>query len=333
MLTSLLLSFVSLLLLASPSTATNPITQSNVQPPSTAAINNLKQIDHFIVIMLENESFDQLFPDIPSTESLVDWMAGKSGMGIPYFEQVDYNGSVFQNLTVPYCSGVPCGNFPIDGVIPNSPYLASVYWPENATSSFDATHRYYQEQFEINGGAMNRYALWAGSSAANSNGVIVPTPSAWAMQHWDVSHQYMGELAQNYTVYDRFFHSYFGGSTPGAVSVFAGDLPHYNGSSTGCPASYVAHINAGTPDPAQFKADGTLDANCRMINDIYAPGFASATAAIFLPTDETSMADLFDDAGVSWAWYAQNWDLAYAQRPNGYSGSHFAYHQYELITQ
>ena len=123
--------------------------------------------------------------------------------------------------------------------------------------------------------------------------------------------------------------TYFGGSTPGAVSVFAGDLPHYNGSSTGCPASYQAIINTnGAPDPAQFKHDGTLDSNCRMINDIYAPGFASATAATFEPTDELSMADLFDEAGVEWAWFAQNWDQAYEQRPNGYPGAHFAYHHH-----
>ena len=55
------------------------------------------------------------------------------------------------------------------------------------------------------------------------------------MQYWNVSHQYFGGLAQNFTVFDRFFHSYFGGSTPGAISVFAGDLPAYNGSTTGCP--------------------------------------------------------------------------------------------------
>ena len=86
MLASLLLAFVSLLLLASPTTAaTVPQTASNVQAPSQTAINRLNTIDHFIVIMLENESFDQLFPDIPGTENLVDWQAGRSKMGIPYY--------------------------------------------------------------------------------------------------------------------------------------------------------------------------------------------------------------------------------------------------------
>ena len=328
MLTSLLLSFISFVLLATPSIAVNPTTQPNVQPPTSEAIERLQSIDHFIVLMLENESFDQLFPDIPGTENLLDWQAGKSKMGIPYFAQADYNGNELATLPVPICNGVPCGNFPADGTIPNMPYLASIYWPENATSSFDSTHRYYQEQFQINGGAMDRYAAWGGSSALNAAGVIQPNASAWTMQYWDVSHQYMGALAQNFTVFDRFFHSYFGGSTPGAVSVFAGDLPMYNGSSTGCPAAYQAIINTGTPDHTQFQRDGTLDANCRMINDIFAPGFASATANVFVPTTQTSMGDLLDEAGVSWAWYAQNWDLAYAQRPNGYPGAHFAYHHH-----
>ena len=325
MLTSLLLSFVSFLLLSSSSAvlAANPITQSNVQPPSSLAVERLQSIDHFIVLMFENESFDQLFPDIPGTESLVDWMAGKSKMGIPYFEQVDVNGNVLGSLPPPLCSGLPCSQFP--AAMNNTPFLASTYWAESTTSSFDVTHRYYQEQFQINGGAMDKYVTWGGGTAKNSNGVLVPsTPTAWAMQYWDVSHQYMGALAQNFTVFDRFFHSYFGGSTPGAVSVFAGDLPMYNGSSTGCPISEQAQINAGTPDPTQFKLDGVLDANCRMINDIFVEGFGSGS--VFVPTTQASMGDLLDQQGISWTWFAQSWNEAYAQRPAGFSP--FAYHHH-----
>ena len=169
------------------------------QPDSLPTLTGLP-CDAFVQ-QLENESFDQLFPDIPGTENLVDWMAGKSRMGIPYFEQEDHTGTVMTSLPPPMCSGVPCGAFPAS--VPNKPYLASLYWPENATSSFDSTHRYYQEQFQINGGAMNRYAAWGGSTTANADGVLIPAATAWTLQYWDVSHQYLGALAQNYTVYDR----------------------------------------------------------------------------------------------------------------------------------
>ena len=50
--------------------ASFPRTATNVQPLSALAVSRLNSIQNFIVIMLENESFDQLFPNIPNTESL-----------------------------------------------------------------------------------------------------------------------------------------------------------------------------------------------------------------------------------------------------------------------
>ena len=79
-------------------------------------------------------------------------MLGRSKSGIPYFEQVDVNNVQLASLPTPQCGTMPCGNFP--STLNNAPYLATQYWSENATSSFDVTHRYYQEQWQINGGAM-----------------------------------------------------------------------------------------------------------------------------------------------------------------------------------
>ena len=237
---------------------------------------------------------------------------------------MDINGNVLSSLPSPAC-GTACGSFPAAG-LPNAPYLASLYWNESTTSAFDVTHRYYQEQWQINSGAMNKYVTWG--AQATVNGTVQPTGTGWAMQYWDVSHQYMGALAQNFTVFDRFFHSYYGGSTPGAISVFAGDLPYYNGSATGCPLSSQAQFGGsiyGTPNPLTMTLDGALDVNCRMINDVCVPGFG--TCSSFLPTfNQTTIADLLDAKNVSWAWYAQNWDAAVAQRPSGLSTAHFAYH-------
>ena len=301
-------------------------TATNVQSPSPTAISRLQSIDNFIVLMLENESFDQLFPNFPGAENLLDWYLGRSPNKIPYFEQVDVNGNPLSSLPSPQCSGAPCGNFPAS--LPNQPFFASQYWNESATSSFDVTHRYYQEQWQINGGAMNKYAAWGGSTTRNSAGALVPAATGWAMQYWNITTQYMGQLGLNYTVFDHFFHSYFGGSTPGAISVFAGDLPMYNGSSTGCPTSLVAAFNGSAPtaDGSSFTNDGILDTNCRMINDAYVPGFGATTN--FLPTNQTTIGDLLTAAGVSWTWFAQNWNEAYAGRPANLSTAHFAYHHH-----
>ena len=63
MLSRLLLVGLAALLVPSSSVAqTFSRTQPNVQTPSATAVERLQSIDHFIVLMLENESFDQLFP-------------------------------------------------------------------------------------------------------------------------------------------------------------------------------------------------------------------------------------------------------------------------------
>ena len=139
---------------------------------------------------------------MPGAENLLDWILGRSPAGIPYFEQEDLSGKVLSTMPSPQCGGKPCGSFPAS--VPNKPFLASAYWPENATSSFDSTHRYYQEQFQINGGAMNRYAAWGGSTTANADGVLIPSPTAWTLGYWNITEQYMGRLGLNFTVFDRY---------------------------------------------------------------------------------------------------------------------------------
>ena len=59
--------------------------------------------------------------------------------------------------------------------------------------------RFYQEQMQINGGAMNRYA--AGSNA-----------KGLTMGYFDISKTYLWKLARQFTLGDAMFHSAFGGS-------------------------------------------------------------------------------------------------------------------------
>jgi len=300
-------------------------TKPNVQPPSKLAIERLKSIEHFIIIQLENESFDQLLPDFPGAENLVDWMAGKSKDGIPYFQQVDINNNVYQSIPTPNCTtnGVtsPCGAFP--PTLPNAPFLASLYWPENVTCTFDVTHRWYQEQWQHNGGKMDQFVQWA--SQSEQNGVIKPHGSAWSIQFWDLTQQYYGSLVQNFTTFDHFFHSYWGGSTLGCISLFAGEPPVYGDDEKGCPKNLQAQFAGGVVSPFQMTNDGVLDANCRMINDVYVPGFGPQVT--FKPTKQESMGDLFDAAGVEWKWYAQDWDEAVSVAPYN-SSLQFAWHHH-----
>ena len=63
----------------------------------------------------------------------------------------------------------------------------------------DLIHAFYQEQMQINGGAMNRYA-----EVSNAKGLT--------MGYFDISETYLWKLARQFTLGDAMFHSAFGGS-------------------------------------------------------------------------------------------------------------------------
>jgi len=60
-------------------------------------------------------------------------------------------------------------------------------------------HRYYQEQYQIDGGKMDKFVAW--SDAA---GLV--------MSYYDATNMPEGKLAQQFTMLDNFFHAAFGGS-------------------------------------------------------------------------------------------------------------------------
>src|SRR5207244_966101 len=60
-------------------------------------------------------------------------------------------------------------------------------------------HAFYQQQAQINGGKMNRFA-----AASDAQG--------YAMAYWDITGLRLWDYARRYTLADNFFHAAFGGS-------------------------------------------------------------------------------------------------------------------------
>ena len=82
--------------------------------------------------------------------------------------------------------------------LPNRPFEINPYVSlEDDTG--DLIHAFYQEQMQINGGAMNRFA-----EVSNAKGLV--------MGYFDISNTYLWKLARQFTLGDAMFHSAFGGS-------------------------------------------------------------------------------------------------------------------------
>ena len=110
-----------------------------------------------MVIYLENHSFDNLYGEFAGANGLANANASNT-------TQVDSAGNPYTFLPpVPgstvFPTNLPNTFFEIDQYVPNDMKIP------------DVLHRYYQEQLQIDGGKMDKYALY-NSTAGLSQGVL-----------------------------------------------------------------------------------------------------------------------------------------------------------------
>src|SRR5258708_3224704 len=161
-------------------------------PSLLAQTSGLQKINHIVVIYQENWSFDGLYGKFPGVNGL-DQAAATT-------PQVDKSGTPYTTLPQPLNTGfspaVPDPRFPAD--LPVQPFDTQKYHGVNQLTG-DLVHRYYQEQYQIDGGKMDKFVAW--SDAA---GLV--------FSYYDASSMPEGKLAQQFTMMDNSFHEAFGGS-------------------------------------------------------------------------------------------------------------------------
>jgi phospholipase C len=318
------------------------------------------KIDHIVVIYEENHSFDNLFGGWEH----VDGLAGAHSQ-----RQVAPDGTTLDclpqndvNLTSPplpvRCTGTAAGQ-PVASAFRNRPFSIDDYIaPEDTTCpapgqfaangipkgqglpggcTRDLVHRFYNEQYQINGGRMNRYV--AGSDAV---GLVMGHYDTRGLPIYEYLH---GRHAPRYAVADHLFQAAFGGSFlnhqwlitpytptwPGAVRDGGPDDLHSVVGPDGFPAATPLHpATPGTKDQALTQA-ANPDGSCAVpagaappppgtacgdyaINTMqppyqpYAPG---TPASRRLPPQTTpTIGDRLSHAGIDWAWYSGGWDNA-----------------------
>lgn len=186
----------------------------------THAAGALDKINHIIVIYQENWSFDGLYGKFPGANGLAN--AGDK------VQQVDKNGQPYATLPQPIDTTLkpvgPDPRFPANMAV--QPFDVSQYvTPDQKTG--DLVHRYYQEQYQIDGGKMDKFVAW--SDAA---GLV--------MSYYDASNMPEGKLAQQYVMADNFFHAAFGGSFLNHFWLVCACTPTW----PNAPASKIAQLDA-----------------------------------------------------------------------------------------
>ncbi len=333
-------------LAAAAAVALTPAAANAAEPDGESA---LKGINHIVVIYEENHSFDNLFGGWEDVSGLDQAPEART-------TQVDANGMKLACLpqndvnlpTAPLnCSPATFPNkpFKIDDYIkptdstcirPGAVPPPGVSWangipkgdPNSVTGGCteDLVHRFYQEQYQINGGRQNRYVT--GSDAIGL-----------AMGHYDTKslpiYQYLhGSDAPNYAIADDFFQAAFGGSFLNHQWLIAAQTPKWTNAATaagknavvgpdGMPSNYPLH----PIDPASGIHDGALtqapeaDGSCKVaicgnyaVNTVqpwyqpYFPGTIDANRMPALTYD--NIGDKLSQQKIDWAWYAGGWDNA-----------------------
>jgi phospholipase C len=252
----------------------------------------LARIGHIVVVFEENRSFDNLFGHFPGANGLDN--AGAAA------RQVSDDGTPYQTLPPVLNTTLrpvaPDPRFPTH--IANGPFDVDPYVPASGKTG-DLVHRFYQEQAQINGGRMDRYA-----AVSDAGGLVMGT--------FNIADSVVWKLASDYALGDAMFHSAFGGS-------------FLNHTFLVCSCAYV-WPNAPTRLVARLDADG------RMLKDgaVTPDGFVVNTArSIYLhapsetdpallvpPQTLPHIGDRLDAKGVSWAWYSGGYADAAAGHPD-----------------
>ncbi len=312
-------------------------------------------IDHFIVVYQENWSFDSLYGSFPgangianaSSNSLtqIDRLSGNPISSLAGYDPVSraiptQNPPVPLNTTntqdIRFLADAAALNGPLlPGLNTLLPYDITPYLtPADLTG--DIVHRYWQEQFQIDGGAMDKFVTWS-----DNPGLV--------MSHFDATSMPEGILAQQYTMCDNFFHSAFGGSFLNHQFLVAAAAPVYPNAAIynsnnialldGQGVLQLSNVTGRlVRDGNITPIGGVVYANTNQVfdknyavNTIFSANLAASgnpNATTLLPSQNDSnpadpvrpfiptIGDRLDEAGISWKWYSGGWDDAILSSPS-----------------
>ena len=303
---------------------------------------SMHRVKHMVVIYEENHSFDNLYGGWEGVDGLKRADAAHT-------TQVDQNGQAFAclkqddvNLTAPPLSK-DCSP---DSHFFNKPFSIDDYIsPEDTTCpapgvfapngvpkgsglpggcTRDLVHRYYQEQYQLDGGAQNRYTT--GSDAVGL------TQGTYKTRQLPIYKYLHSKGHPHYAIADRFFQAAFGGSFLNHQWLVAAATPtFYHAPTSGADDQHSIVDSNGFPNdsyplyhPTDPVKDGALTQACPgragftcgdwAVNTIqpayqpYSPGTADSKR--LPPQLGATIGDRLSGKGIDWAWYSGGWSNA-----------------------
>jgi phospholipase C len=268
------------------------------------AASTLDGIDHVIVIYQENWSFDGLYGKFPGANGLA--RAGDAA------RQVDKNGRPYATLPPPMDTRssphAPDSRFPTN--LPNAPFDLEPFVPP-FDSTGDLLHGFYQEQYQVDGGRMDKFVAWS-----DAGGLV--------MSYYDATGWPVGLLAQQFVLADNFFHAAFGDSFLNHQWLICACTPRW----PDAPASVRIQLD----EHGVLMKGGQVTPDGYVVEESYSrnsprPAWITDPNLLMPSQTQPTIGDRLSERGVSWAWYAGGW----SQAVKGHPDTFFKFHHQPFV--
>ena len=272
-------------------------------------------IEHVIVVVGENRTFDNLFGTYRPQPGQSVWnllsrgIVNEDGTPGPNFaaasQKTARNTGSYQampevvgrydSLPQPYATGafgqrrdVPDARFPAP--LANGPFQISRYVGYGAHTG-DPVHRFFQMWQQITGGAKDLF-VWTAETvgAGPDNAPVAPAPGRTgqggvAMGFYNMARgdaPYMKELADNYALADNYHQPIMGGTTVNYFALATADVGVYraDGKLAVPPVRQIENPDAQRGSNNFYTADGYAGGTYVQCADATAPGVAGIRAAL-----------------------------------------------------
>jgi phospholipase C len=300
-----------------PDPVCTPAEPAAAPPKSTGPTHLFDKINHFVVIYMENHSFDNLYgadslgpsksaksPGGNPQSNVCDMQKGMfpsaEGLGkVKTFAQQDQTGAVYGTLPNPLDTSksppAPDPLFP--GNLKNGPFDL-INYQSTSQKEPDLVHRWYQEPLQIDKGKMDRFVAYSDSKGLS-------------MGYYQTCQLPLAQLATGYTLSDHFFHAAFGGSFLNHQWLIAAASPVF----PDAPTSAIAQLDA----KGNLLVDGFVTPKgCYVVNTAFTINkpHPSVSASQLVPNQtQATIGDRLNDAQLDWAWYSGGWNDAIAGNP------------------
>ena len=260
---------------------------------SQAKTGGMEQIEHIVVIVLENRSFDNIFGLFPGANGLKN--ATPESM-----TQLDKSDKPF--ATLPPIRSANASDFPAD--LPNKPFDIGQYLPPDKKTS-DLVHNFHPSQLQINDGKMNKFVAYSDAGGLT-------------MGHYDGSKLQLWKYAQRFTLADNYFQAAFGGSFLNHVWLVCACTPRYENA----PPEVVIQLD----DHGKLLKDAYVTPDGYAVNTVQPMGQPHSPTIdkkrLLPPIDMPTIGDRLSAKGIQWAWYSGGWKDAIS----GNAPKSFQYH-------